>query len=166
MFKYIVCLFLLSSVNLGDSSCPVDIYQASADDCINHSNSTHHCCYYYSINDKDKTNGFCNLMLTSDYTDKSKQFVYNNERYFAQCTRDPFYCGVRDPSKSSECKSRNSVDNSCCYFVDKNKTGCFWLGRNQTLKISQSKVYISCSLITYLKQGIITISVLFLFILF
>jgi hypothetical protein len=128
-------------------------------DCLIASDSNYYCCYRTDDNQKSKS---CTPILRSSYT--PSQYFIDGNGYNLDCGANannnsgntkftnknnlalPMYtCGKTNPIIVSDCSDFSMVGNSCCYFKNGLRTGCYWLGQSFSGSANLTTYDITCS---------------------
>ena len=106
-------------------------------DCYKYSAQETFCCYN-SIG-KNCTSIYKNDIKNNPGLDcgisEENYGLYEFEEYHPKQPLDdlPFQtCGEKEPKKKQDCLEYSEISNSCCFFKEGGKTGCYYIGRKYT----------------------------------
>ena len=139
MLKEINIIFILfislSNIILteGNEEACSDVNATIRYDCFKHSTSNQYCCFQ-QVNSicipVDKTNLKDNYNLDCGITEENYG-LYEFEEYHPRPGLDlPFLgCGEKNPEEKEDCLEYSEISNSCCFFKNGEKKGCYYIGR-------------------------------------
>ena len=138
---FITFLLLFFFVIICNKTCE-EVEAQNRNDCFSRSNSSYYCCYK-SSNSKvscetvPKSNLTQNYFLDCGVSEDNYEEYEFGEYHPKQEFKDIGLqtCGKMNPKKKQDCTDFSEINNSCCYFTNKEgQKACFSIGRRADKK--------------------------------
>ena len=139
IFTYVSCTDVLTSVPTIPTTYATTCGPSNpttSTDCTKINTIFQYCCYFTPLAGGA---GFCNPVSPPTFQQDMKTFPINGTTYNITCDVAPGTqaspCGIVNPQKNTDCTSKSTSTNSCCYYTNStlNVSYCLWMGMSVTV---------------------------------
>ena len=146
-------IFLFNIISTQDDNICSSITPEIRYDCFKYSTSQQFCCFEKMGSPCqliDKTNITNNTDLDCGVTEENYG-LYEFEEYHPRPELGlPFQgCGEKNPDKKEDCLAYSDISNSCCFFKNSGKKGCYYIGRRYTGNLDEKSFIYKGNKYTY-----------------